>query len=243
MIPNKRIEDVIRWFHAYKRWFNPRSRLLLVGSHGGFERYVAMLHHFIARIGAADVHFLGHVVERGAGRVLRGRRRLPVRQRARRLLRAAHRKRSTWACRCWRTPPPPCRPRWTAPACSVTDKDPVRRRRADRRRRHRRRAARPDRRRPGRRARSPARRRTSRGTLLRFVERALQRAARAPAGGLRLLGSGGAGRGARRDPAVSAGRLPGAAQRTGTEGHGDREQRQKSSHGTDACPTSTEPRR
>ena len=44
IIPNKRIEDVIRWFHAYKRWFNPRSRLLLVGSHGGFERYLAMLH-------------------------------------------------------------------------------------------------------------------------------------------------------------------------------------------------------
>lgn len=61
MIPNKRIEDVIRWFHAYKKWFNPRSRLLLVGAHGGFERYLAMLHQFIARIGAADVHFLGHV--------------------------------------------------------------------------------------------------------------------------------------------------------------------------------------
>jgi glycosyltransferase involved in cell wall biosynthesis len=61
MIPNKRIDDLIRWFHAYKRWFNPRSRLLLVGSHGGFERYLAMLHEFIARIGAMDVHFLGHV--------------------------------------------------------------------------------------------------------------------------------------------------------------------------------------
>jgi glycosyltransferase involved in cell wall biosynthesis len=51
----------VRAFHAYKRWFNPRSRLLLVGSHGGFERYLAMLHDFIARIGAADVHVLGHV--------------------------------------------------------------------------------------------------------------------------------------------------------------------------------------
>jgi glycosyltransferase involved in cell wall biosynthesis len=61
MIPNKRIEDVIRWFHAYKRWFNPRSRLLLVGSHSGFERYIAMLHQFIATIGASDVYFLGHV--------------------------------------------------------------------------------------------------------------------------------------------------------------------------------------
>ncbi|MBA3270587.1 MAG: glycosyltransferase family 4 protein [Acidobacteria bacterium] len=61
MIPNKRIEDVIRWFCAYKRWFNPRSRLLLVGSYAGFEAYLAMLHQLIARIGAADVHFLGHV--------------------------------------------------------------------------------------------------------------------------------------------------------------------------------------
>ena len=61
MIPNKRIEDVIRAFHAYKRWFNPRSRLLLVGSHGGFDRYLAMVYDFIARIGAADVHLLGHV--------------------------------------------------------------------------------------------------------------------------------------------------------------------------------------
>jgi glycosyltransferase involved in cell wall biosynthesis len=61
MIPNKRIDDLIRWFHAHKKWFNPRSRLLLVGSHGGFERYVAMLQEFIARLGTADVHFLGHV--------------------------------------------------------------------------------------------------------------------------------------------------------------------------------------
>jgi len=61
IIPNKRIEDVIRWFHAYKRWFNPRSRLLLVGAQGGFERYLAMLHRFLATIGASDVHFLGQV--------------------------------------------------------------------------------------------------------------------------------------------------------------------------------------
>ncbi len=61
MIPNKRIENVIRAFHAYKRWFNPRSRLLLVGSHGGFERYLAMVHDLVARIGAADIHMLGHV--------------------------------------------------------------------------------------------------------------------------------------------------------------------------------------
>ncbi len=61
MIPSKRIDDVIRWYHAYKRWFNPRSRLLLVGFHGGFELYLAMLHQFSVSIGATDVHFLGHV--------------------------------------------------------------------------------------------------------------------------------------------------------------------------------------
>jgi glycosyltransferase involved in cell wall biosynthesis len=61
VIPSKRIDDVIRWFHAYKKCFNPRSRLLLAGSHLGFEHYVITLHDFIARLGVSDVHLLGHV--------------------------------------------------------------------------------------------------------------------------------------------------------------------------------------
>jgi len=61
IIPNKRIENVIRSFHAYKRSFNPRSRLLLVGSYGGFDKYLAMLHHLMADLGTPDVHFAGHV--------------------------------------------------------------------------------------------------------------------------------------------------------------------------------------
>ena len=61
VIPNKRFEDVIRAFYAYKTSFNPRSRLLLVGAHSGFERYLTMLHAFIARLGAHDVHLVGHV--------------------------------------------------------------------------------------------------------------------------------------------------------------------------------------
>ena len=32
VIANKKIEDLIRWFHAYHTIFNPRSRLLLVGA-------------------------------------------------------------------------------------------------------------------------------------------------------------------------------------------------------------------
>ena len=61
VIPNKKFEDVIRAFHVYRTRHNPRSRLLLVGSYGGFEKYYAMLQALIARLGTPDVHFLGHV--------------------------------------------------------------------------------------------------------------------------------------------------------------------------------------
>ena len=61
VIPNKKFEDVIRAFHAYRTRHNPRSRLLLVGSYSGFERYLTMLHALVARLGTPDVHFLGHV--------------------------------------------------------------------------------------------------------------------------------------------------------------------------------------
>jgi L-malate glycosyltransferase len=63
IIPNKRIEDVIRYFHAYQRHFNPRSRLLLVGSYGGFEKYVATLHDLAARLSVSNVHFAGQVTD------------------------------------------------------------------------------------------------------------------------------------------------------------------------------------
>ena len=61
VIPNKKFEDVIRAFHVYRTRHNPRSRLLLVGSYSGFERYVAMLHGLIGRLGTPDVHLVGHV--------------------------------------------------------------------------------------------------------------------------------------------------------------------------------------
>jgi glycosyltransferase involved in cell wall biosynthesis len=61
VIPNKKFEDVIRAFHVYRTRHNLRSRLLLVGSYGGFEKYLAMLHALVAKLGTPDVHFLGHV--------------------------------------------------------------------------------------------------------------------------------------------------------------------------------------
>lgn len=61
VIPNKRFDDLIRFFHVYRTRYNPRSRLLLVGAHGGFERYVAQLHALIQRLRTPDVHLVGHV--------------------------------------------------------------------------------------------------------------------------------------------------------------------------------------
>ena len=61
VIPNKKIDDLIRFFHAYHTVFNPRSRLLIVGAQSGFERYLASLHQLAASLGASNVEFIGHV--------------------------------------------------------------------------------------------------------------------------------------------------------------------------------------
>ena len=61
VIPNKKIEDLIRFFHAYHTFYNPRSRLLIVGAQSGFERYLATLHQLVATLEADHVHFIGHV--------------------------------------------------------------------------------------------------------------------------------------------------------------------------------------
>jgi glycosyltransferase involved in cell wall biosynthesis len=61
VIANKKIENLIRYFHAYHTVFNPRSRLLIVGAQSGFERYLASLHHLAATLDASHVHFVGHV--------------------------------------------------------------------------------------------------------------------------------------------------------------------------------------
>jgi L-malate glycosyltransferase len=61
VIANKKIENLIRYFHAYHTSVNPRSRLLIVGAQGGFERYLASLHQLTATLGTSHVHFIGHV--------------------------------------------------------------------------------------------------------------------------------------------------------------------------------------
>jgi glycosyltransferase involved in cell wall biosynthesis len=52
---------LIRIAHAYQSIYNRRTRLLLAGSHGGFETYLAQLHALTSALGATDVEILGHV--------------------------------------------------------------------------------------------------------------------------------------------------------------------------------------
>ena len=61
VIANKKIEDLIRFFHAYHTRFNPRSRLIIVGVFSLFERYIAALNHLVAELDLTHVHFAGHV--------------------------------------------------------------------------------------------------------------------------------------------------------------------------------------
>ncbi len=61
VIANKKIEDLIRMFHAYHVNFNPRSRLLIVGVFSLFERYLAALNELTAALNLSTVHFTGHV--------------------------------------------------------------------------------------------------------------------------------------------------------------------------------------
>ena len=60
-IPSKRIDDLIRFFHAYRLRYDRDARLLLVGAHSGFKEYVASLYDLISRLGIPDVHLIGHV--------------------------------------------------------------------------------------------------------------------------------------------------------------------------------------
>jgi glycosyltransferase involved in cell wall biosynthesis len=61
VIPNKRIDDILRSFAAFQRWIRPHSRLLLVGDHRGHERYYDRLVELVLELGLSEVVFTGHV--------------------------------------------------------------------------------------------------------------------------------------------------------------------------------------
>jgi glycosyltransferase involved in cell wall biosynthesis len=60
IMPNKRIEDLIRAFALFERRFK-KSRLILVGDERGLEHYFDRLSEMVAALGLKDVIFTGHV--------------------------------------------------------------------------------------------------------------------------------------------------------------------------------------
>lgn len=59
--PNKKQEDIIRAFAFYQKYYNPHSRLFLVGSSSGMERYHRRLVSYVNALGVRDVIFPGHI--------------------------------------------------------------------------------------------------------------------------------------------------------------------------------------
>ncbi len=63
VIPNKKIDDLVRVFACYQRYVDPRSRLLVVGDYRGQERYYDRLQEMVRSFGLDEVVFTGQVDE------------------------------------------------------------------------------------------------------------------------------------------------------------------------------------
>ncbi len=61
LVPNKRAEDLLRVFRFYQRFYNPRSRLVWVGSEGGMDLYFLDLQNLVGRLGIRHACFAGYV--------------------------------------------------------------------------------------------------------------------------------------------------------------------------------------
>ncbi len=61
LMPNKRLEDVMKVVKLYQRFIDKKSRLLLVGQWRDFERYSEHLVRFADELGLTHVEFAGHV--------------------------------------------------------------------------------------------------------------------------------------------------------------------------------------
>lgn len=61
IVPNKRLEDVIKVFALYQRYRAPTARLVVVGSSAGFENYRRALEELVEEVGAERVVFTGPI--------------------------------------------------------------------------------------------------------------------------------------------------------------------------------------
>lgn len=59
--PNKKQEDIIAAFYYYKKYCNPKSRLILAGSYKESDVYYHRLKKYVKEIGVEDVVFTGHI--------------------------------------------------------------------------------------------------------------------------------------------------------------------------------------
>lgn len=59
--PNKRQEDVIAAFHLYQKYYNPKSRLFMVGSYDGMAIYYNRLRRYAEELHVKNVYFTGHI--------------------------------------------------------------------------------------------------------------------------------------------------------------------------------------
>lgn len=64
LVPNKRIEDVLKVFYFYRRRINPDSRLFLVGIDTDMEIYAVALRQMIHDLDLSGVAFPGRVTQR-----------------------------------------------------------------------------------------------------------------------------------------------------------------------------------
>lgn len=61
IVPNKKLEDVIRAFFMYKKYYNKDAVLILIGSYKEEDKYYQSLQAYINKINAQDIVFTGHI--------------------------------------------------------------------------------------------------------------------------------------------------------------------------------------
>ncbi len=61
IVPNKKQEDVIEAFAHYQKYYNEKSRLILVGSHNGMDKYYNQLNEYATQLGVKNLIFPGHI--------------------------------------------------------------------------------------------------------------------------------------------------------------------------------------
>lgn len=59
VVPNKKHEDIIKAFAYYKKYLNAKSRLFIVGTYAGMDKYYDKLCHYIKELHTQDIIFTG----------------------------------------------------------------------------------------------------------------------------------------------------------------------------------------